>query len=132
MNNMSYPAPRNSKAYIKVCRQNALHRQGGLCHYCDTPLTSETVTADHKHPRAKGGRHTSMNIAAACSDCNNAKGNMTEGQFFKAVKKPPSATTPFPIMLAWMRRKLNTQTKRSSRRLDKQFNPSVRRSSDVP
>lgn len=106
---------------LKLYRQDALQDQCGSCHYCYTPLTPRTATADHKLPRSKGGRNTRENIAASCRDCNGAKGDMTEGRFFAVLKKPPTADMPFPIMLAWMRRKVNLQMKRSCRRMDRLF-----------
>lgn len=67
------------------------------CHYCGRALTKkigrdDTLTVDHRIPRAKGGRDKLANFVPACSACNNAKADMTEEEFlasrrFKAIAK---------------------------------------------
>jgi len=109
------------KAFMKATRSEALIAQNGCCHYCCAPLCQLTVTADHKLPRSRGGKDARSNIAAACFDCNQTKGRMTEGQFFSAIKKPPSPDMPFHLMRVWMRRKVFLQTHRSCAKLDKLF-----------
>jgi 5-methylcytosine-specific restriction endonuclease McrA len=59
--------------------------QGGLCHYCDTPL-GEKFHADHKQPVSRGGSNWPGNIACACASCNQHKGAKTEAEFFALLR----------------------------------------------
>jgi 5-methylcytosine-specific restriction endonuclease McrA len=56
-------------------------RQGGLCHYCERPMTLRTfhiqeqlrdddTTIEHLVPRVLGGRDIPQNLVAACHECN--------------------------------------------------------------
>ncbi len=82
--NKTYPWPsiiRISK-FVKVpykkvvmTRKNILRRDGFKCAYCgrsDIPLT-----IDHIIPKARGGDDTWENLVAACTICNNKKGDRT-------------------------------------------------------
>lgn len=82
--NKTYPWPsiiRISK-FVKVpykkvvmTRKNILRRDGFKCAYCgrsDIPLT-----IDHIIPKAHGGDDTWENLVAACTICNNKKGDRT-------------------------------------------------------
>lgn len=51
----------------------ALDRQGGLCCWCDMPITDGKLTGEHLTPRHRGGRWNLDNISAACFNCNHAR-----------------------------------------------------------
>jgi 5-methylcytosine-specific restriction endonuclease McrA len=60
-------------------RESSLETWGRQCAYCgaeNVPLEIE-----HIHPRSKGGSNRVSNLAIACHDCNQAKGNMLVEQF---------------------------------------------------
>ena len=66
-------------------RKIALHeQQGGLCAYCDQPITLDgsprdwfRATFDEVVPRARGGRESLDNQVLACLICNNHKRSFT-------------------------------------------------------
>ncbi len=65
-----------------------MRRQGGLCLYCDKPLTPEQATIDHVKPKSKEGSKKFKNLAAACSPCNLAKANFsTEMEVVEYARK---------------------------------------------
>jgi len=52
----------------------------GSCYLCGDPLNGDRQI-DHKTPLKRGGAHALSNLGAACSYCNEAKGDMTEKEF---------------------------------------------------
>lgn len=61
-------------------REYLLEKWGRECAYCgatDTPLEVE-----HIAPRSRGGSNRVSNLALACHDCNQAKGNQPLADFF--------------------------------------------------
>jgi hypothetical protein len=42
------------------------------CVYCGS---SENLTLDHVHPKARGGHDTTHNVVPACLTCNQSKGS---------------------------------------------------------
>lgn len=62
--------------------ESLYYRDMGRCAYCRKELTIDEVTCDHVYPASFGGGFNWDNIVAACSDCNNTKGNaLPEGQW---------------------------------------------------
>jgi 5-methylcytosine-specific restriction endonuclease McrA len=60
---------------VVLSRKNILRRDSYKCGYCgrsDLPLT-----IDHILPKAKGGNDSWENLIAACTLCNNRKGDKT-------------------------------------------------------
>ena len=57
-----------TEEWLAIC-----DRFGGLCAYCDAPLTSDNMEIDHVVPIAKGGDHTGENVVPACKPCNRSK-----------------------------------------------------------
>ncbi len=60
---------------VVLTRKNILRRDAYKCGYCgrsDLPLT-----IDHIIPKAKGGSDSWENLIAACTVCNNRKGDRT-------------------------------------------------------
>lgn len=80
-----------SKNRIKVLRQRAFERQGGLCCYCGVRMwlndpgelpgvphepaawAKLQCTAEHLKARSEGGGNTTEDIAAACARCNHTR-----------------------------------------------------------
>ena len=59
---------------IMLSRRNVLRRDGFLCQYCSA---RDHLTVDHVIPKSRGGSHTWGNLVAACTRCNNRKGDRT-------------------------------------------------------
>lgn len=68
----------------RCVRQRLLRNQKNKCLYCECYLDVRSMTLDHMVPRSKGGTNTFDNLAAACSKCNNKKGDMTKDEFLKS------------------------------------------------
>jgi 5-methylcytosine-specific restriction endonuclease McrA len=70
-----------------LSRKNILRRDGFKCAYCgrgDLPLT-----VDHIIPRSKKGKNSWTNLVAACTKCNNRKGDRTPDEAgMKLLVKP--------------------------------------------
>jgi HNH endonuclease len=67
---------------IAVLTTAAAARQGWRCYWCRCPLTRLTATTEHLVPLSRGGALTAPdNIAAACRDCNGAKGDLTAAEY---------------------------------------------------
>ena len=60
-------------------REYLLEKWGRECVYCGAEHTPLEI--DHIHPRSKGGSDRVSNLAIACHDCNQTKGNMPLEQF---------------------------------------------------
>ena len=56
-------------------RQQVFERARGCCEYCRSQAryASQTFSAEHIVPRAKGGLTELVNLALACQGCNNHK-----------------------------------------------------------
>jgi hypothetical protein len=67
--------------------------QDYLCHYCRRKIFLHgggkragcVATVDHRRPLSQGGDERRINLVAACWDCNNQKGDMTERAFMKIL-----------------------------------------------
>lgn len=53
------------------------------CPYCGVSISIEDFSLDHKRPASwsRDARHALVNLCLCCSDCNKAKGIMTDGEF---------------------------------------------------
>ena len=60
-------------------REYLLEKWGRECAYCGAEQSPLEI--DHIHPRSKGGSDRVSNLAIACHDCNQAKGNMPLTEF---------------------------------------------------
>lgn len=74
------------RAYVNVRRRRQVAgmkrmrifiRDKYRCQYCGKRKSAGELTLDHITPRAQSGRSTPENLATACFDCNNRKGNRT-------------------------------------------------------
>lgn len=77
--------------HIKLSRQNIFLRDNMTCQYCYQVFHEKRLTIDHVLPLSKGGCHEWTNVVAACSACNNKKGNKTPEQAkMKLLNRPRS------------------------------------------
>jgi 5-methylcytosine-specific restriction endonuclease McrA len=83
---------RGSRRHFAKRRLELAQDQGGLCFWCGEPMRDEAPsngrphpplmpTIDHIIPRARGGTNERVNLVAACSDCNNRRGDMPAGTY---------------------------------------------------
>ena len=94
------------------------HRDGGKCRYCGKgPSKDNPLTLDHIVPRAAGGTDRPDNIAAACRQCNYAKGDQPVEQFLHRkpvalariqaqLKKPLASVTHLNVIIPFLLRHL--------------------------
>lgn len=91
----SFPWPTvvRLKRYIRVpyrrvllTRRNVLRRDRHTCQYCGS---TERLTLDHVMPRSRGGKDAWDNLVAACTPCNNKKGNHTPEEAGMPLKRRP-------------------------------------------
>lgn len=59
----------------KKIKEYVINRDGSICCYCETPLTSDTITLEHIVPDSKRGTFNTTNLTVSCSACNNRRGN---------------------------------------------------------
>lgn len=69
-------------AHKQALRRTALRDCSQRCVYCASPLTAQTATLDHVHPRSLGGAHDPANLVTACGPCNRLKGDLLPYEFF--------------------------------------------------
>ncbi|BCJ28818.1 HNH endonuclease [Actinocatenispora sera] len=70
-------------------RRGLMARDGHRCGYCGDPAS----TVDHILPRSRGGKNTWRNTVAACSGCNQRKGDRTPdeaGMRLRVVPRTPA------------------------------------------
>ncbi len=68
-------------------RSGVLVRDGRRCAYCGGAAT----TIDHVLPRSRGGRDSWTNTVAACSGCNQRKGDRTPAEARMPLRSTPRA-----------------------------------------
>lgn len=82
--------------------RRAWHAQGGLCYFCQQPVTIAQITADHFVPQYAGGTTKSGNIVAACFPCNNTRNqdetNRRGKAFTGLMVGDDSPRSPFEIL----------------------------------
>ena len=71
---------------ILLSRKNVLRRDGHRCQYCGS---RERLTLDHVQPKSRGGQDAWENLVAACSRCNNRKGNRTPEEAGMTLRRRP-------------------------------------------
>lgn len=55
--------------------QKLRKKQKGKCIWCQKDFPRHKLTLEHLIPRSKGGTDAWYNLAAACSPCNNKRGD---------------------------------------------------------
>jgi 5-methylcytosine-specific restriction endonuclease McrA len=88
---------RRHKQRVKFSRQNILARDRWLCQYCDTKVTTQSMTMDHVVPRAQGGRTEWENIVTCCEECNSRKADKTPAQAKMRLKRAPVRPEWVPV-----------------------------------
>jgi 5-methylcytosine-specific restriction endonuclease McrA len=74
---------------VPCVRRNILLRDDFHCQYCGNRFKEQDLTIDHVHPRSKGGKNDWDNVATACRDCNQKKGDhMPDNAPVKIIRKP--------------------------------------------
>ena len=58
-------------------RKNIYWRDNYTCQYCAKKCTYKNLTLDHVVPKSRGGGKGWLNLVAACTCCNQKKGNKT-------------------------------------------------------
>jgi 5-methylcytosine-specific restriction endonuclease McrA len=61
--------------------------QGGLCGLTGRPLDFETAQLDHIIPRSRGGGNDRSNLRWVCKEANEAKGALTDEEFFSLCRQ---------------------------------------------
>lgn len=109
---------RLDRAFLKAHRLDAIIRQHGYCIYCTEPISGELVTADHVHPKAKGGSDGADNLVGACRPCNAVKGDMSAKAFMRLLRDPPAGAS-IHIHLAAARLRIWSATHATCGRISK-------------
>lgn len=71
---------------ILLSRKNVIRRDHHRCQYCGA---RERLTIDHVLPKSRGGPDTWENLVAACTRCNNRKGNRTPEEAGMPLARKP-------------------------------------------
>ena len=71
---------------IMLSRKNILRRDNFQCQYCGH---RESLTVDHVVPKSRGGADAWKNLVAACTSCNNKKGNRTPDEARMPLRRKP-------------------------------------------
>lgn len=85
------------KGWQQEIRRWLFDAQGGLCHYCKRLMVRQggntflACTTEHLVPLSEAGTWAIENLAAACRQCNNARGVIPVALFARYVRKfgPP-------------------------------------------
>jgi 5-methylcytosine-specific restriction endonuclease McrA len=76
------PRPR-----VKLTKHEIFRRDHHSCQYCGKK--AKNLTIDHVTPRHRGGKHSWLNLATACPDCNRKKGGRTlQEAGMRLLRKP--------------------------------------------
>lgn len=74
---------------IRFSRSNVYLRDNYRCQYCYRKFPEKDLTMDHVKPVVKGGKKNWENIVAACTKCNQKKGDRAPEEVgFKLLNRP--------------------------------------------
>ncbi|NES25820.1 MAG: HNH endonuclease [Symploca sp. SIO3E6] len=75
----------------EVTRKYVRQRANYLCEYCHSPeeISTSRFTIDHIKPRSLGGTDDVINLALACSRCNQRRYNFTAGSDLETQAEVP-------------------------------------------
>jgi len=74
---------------IRFSRVNVYLRDNYRCQYCYRTFPEKELTMDHVKPVVKGGKKNWENIVAACTKCNQKKGDRAPEEVgFKLLNRP--------------------------------------------
>ena len=107
---------REIRAQIETWRLQDWLARGCRCAWCGKPIAAEEVTADHRVPRMKGGRHTARNIVASCEPCNVAKGSRWPKQFERMLAG--NGPVPTAVLVRRIARRIVERTDLAVRRIE--------------
>lgn len=62
-------------------------KNGKRCYYCKDIITLNQSSRDHRQPRSRGGSDDPRNICLACKECNSAKQDMTEQEYWELLRE---------------------------------------------
>jgi len=74
-------------------RSAVLARDGRRCAYCG----GHAATIDHVLPSSRGGKNTWLNTVAACSGCNQRKGDRTPAEAGMVLRFTPTAPSWYAV-----------------------------------
>ena len=74
---------------LKLSRRNVLERDEHVCQYCGRHLESAQLTLDHVVPKSRGGQTAWENVVAACTACNDRKGDRTPEEAGMGLVRAP-------------------------------------------
>ncbi|TLX17219.1 HNH endonuclease [Rhizobium sp. MHM7A] len=100
---IKFPSVIALKEYQQVSRAIAFNRyniwlrDGGVCQYCATEVTTRDFTFDHVIPRSRGGGTTWENIVCSCQPCNTFKANRTPKEAKMTLLTEPRKPRPYEI-----------------------------------
>ena len=56
-----------------------------ICIYCFEKIDIDSITIDHRHPKALGGKNRGDNYVPCCKRCNELKENLTYSDFILSI-----------------------------------------------
>ncbi|MDH7486351.1 MAG: HNH endonuclease [Anaerolineae bacterium] len=74
---------------LPLNRRTVLARDGYTCQYCGRQPDRSELTLDHVLPRSRGGKTAWENVVAACTRCNQRKGQQTPQEAGMQLRSPP-------------------------------------------
>ena len=75
------PDAQSKKKFRKIC-EYAVHYEFCYCYLCGEPiLEGQKWNLDHVRPKSKGGPTTPDNLRPVHYDCNQAKADLSLGQY---------------------------------------------------
>jgi len=70
-----YERDKRKKGASRRQREAMIKKGVTNCFWCNTPVTLDTSTVEHKIPLARGGLDNANNRTLACYKCNNERGH---------------------------------------------------------